>query len=1024
MSLSKLIKPPIFLLLCFCLSSLSNIYAASLHADKAGTKGTEKQKEVLEVTGTVTDEDGITLIGVNILEVGTVNGTVTDFEGKYSINVEPDAVLQFSYTGYESQEIAVSNRSTINVIMLEDIAQLEEIVVVGYGTVKKRDLTGAVGKVNVEETVKTPVARIDQAIQGRVAGVQVTSISGQPGAGTTIRIRGGNSINAGNEPLYVVDGFVGGIDINSINPNDIESIEILKDASSLSIYGARGSNGVILITTKKGKEGRSNVSLSSYYGLQSLAREVDFMDGQQFIDWANQGADFLGTDPAFTQEEKNRIGAGTDWQDVVSRTAPMYNVQLGISGGSAKTRYYLSGSYFNQGGILEGNEFHRSQLRFNLDHQFSRFFEMGTSVNLSRIEDTPQNFAPGIVFDAQPVIPVRLDDGTYSVEYPINGVNFSNPIAANEFIEDERFTNQLYSNTYLQVNMLPNLRLRSTLGVSLRDFKRNQFTSSQLPVRLRSGVPASGLIQNSDRVSYLTENTLNYDLNIGNRHRLNFLAGFTYQRQQSESTSAISDNIQNDLLSFYGLGLSNPEDTRNTSDFDAFRISSLIGRINYSLNDKYLLTLTGRRDGSSKFGTNNRYAFFPAVAVAWRVSEEPFLQRSNLFDHMKLRASFGRSGNSNGIGAFQRFQTLGTGFSSLGTGGRAVAVFNSRLSNPDLRWETTDQYDIGLEFGFINGRLSFEVDYYFKKTNDLLFTREISSQTGFTTRLENVGSLQNNGIDFLMNAVLVRKGDFTWDATFNISTYKNEIIELGSENSIVTRTHGVNVSNPSGQLIVGEPLGIFTGWNVLGIYEDQAQVDADGLSNNYQAGEFRFEDINGDGTIDQDDVTIIGDSNPDFFGGLQNTLSYKGFDLSAFLQFSYGNDILNERKLLSTRTQIDNAYAAYVDAWTPTNTMTDIPAAQAQNAQAVTSFAVEDASFLRLKTISLGYQIPTGNFGFLMESLRVYFTANNMLQLVSDEYSNYDPEVNTQGTNDRLRGYDNIAYPTAKAFIFGIDARF
>ena len=789
--------------------------------------------------------------------------------------------------------------------------------------------------------------------------------------------------------------------------------------------GARGSNGVILITTKKGTEGRANVTFSNYVGIQSLAREIDFLNAQEFMAWANAGEAFLGNaSEAFDAEARARIGNGTDWQEAVTQSAPMYNSQLAISGGSKKTQYYLSANYFNQEGILVGNTYNRSQLRFNLDHRFSDFFQMGTNVNLSRIKNVPQNFNPGVVFDAQPAIPIRLEDGTYSVEYPINGINFSNPLAAEEFISDERFTNQTYTNTYVRLNFTPNLWIKSTIGFSLRDFKRNQFTSSQLPTRLRSGNPAIGRVEKDDRLSLLTENTINYNADLGNKHSLNLLGGFTYQRQQSEQLTAISDNIQNDLLSFYGLSLSSPEDTRNENVFDAFRISSLIGRVNYSYAGKYLLTLTARQDGSSKFGENNRFAFFPALAFAWRLSEEPFIRNLNLFDHLKLRLSLGRSGNSNGIGSFQRFQTLGTGFTSLGTGGRAVSVFNQRLSNPDLRWETTDQFDLGLDFGFFNGKLSFEVDFFSKETKDLLFTREISSQTGFTTRLENVGSLKNTGVELFINGVIMRRENLTWDAALTFSTYRNEIIELGSDNSIVTRSHGVNVSNPSGQLIVGEPLGIFTGWNVLGVYADQAEVDADGLSNNFQPGEFRYEDVNGDGVIDQNDVVIVGNSNPDFYGGLQNTFTFGDFDLSAFLQFSSGNDIFNERKLLSTRTQVDNAYASYANAWSENNRNTNIPVPQAQNAQASTSFAVEDASFLRLKNLTLGYELPMDKLGWNVESIRVYLGGANVFQLVSDEYSNYDPEVNTQGTNDRLRGYDNIAYPTARIFTFGIDARF
>ena len=983
------------------------------------------------IGGRVVDEHQEALPGVNVQIVGMTRGAATDIEGRYLITGVPEGThdVQASFIGFRTQivqgvTVTTGQTTALDFVLEEDVARLEEVVVVGYGTVRKRDLTGSVGKVDVEEATKVPVSRIDQAIQGRVPGVLVTSTNGRPGSGTTIRVRGGNSINAGNEPLYVIDGFVGGATIDSINPNDIESIEILKDASALSIYGARGSNGVVLITTKKGREGQADVSFSSQIGIQTLARKIDLMSAQEWMQFANDGEVFLGNPLAFTEEEIQQAGQGTDWQDVLIEDAPLYNAQLAIRGGTDRTKYYLSGNYFNQDGLLVGNEYDRSQLRLNLDHKASTFFEIGTSINLSRIQNVPHNFNIGAVQSLQPTLPVFLEDGSYSVFTDINNLVFTNPLSANEFIDNETNLNQLFTNTYVQLTPLTNLRVRSTFGLSLRDSKTNVFISSQLPSRLETGRSGEGSVATSNRTNILTENTLDYTPVTSTNHRLNLLAGFTYQRQETETANSISDAVLNDLLSFYGIGLSNPEDTRISSGFDAWRVSSLIGRINYSLLDKYLFTVTARRDGSSKFGENDRYAFFPSAAFAWRLSQEDFIQRLGLFDHLKLRLSYGQSGNSEGIGAFTRFQALGNGFTSLGRGSREVGITNTRLSNPDLKWETTDQYDIGLEFGFFGGRLSFELDYFFKETKNLLFTKEVPRQTGFSSRLENIGSLENKGFELLANAVIMDTPDFRWDASFNISTYNNEITDLGAETSIVTRTHGVNVSGPSGMLIVGEPLGIFTGFNVLGIYQSQEEIDADGLTNNYVPGEFRFEDINGDGTIDFDDITVVGDSNPDLFGGFQNTLAYKAFELSAFFQFVSGNDVYNIPKTAMVRA-FSNAYSIFTDAWREDNPDGTAPRSQAQNAQSSNSFNVEDGSFLRLKTLQLAYRVPTQTLGSLgVESLRVYLTANNLFQIVGSDYSNFDPETNFHGTNDRLRGYDNINYPSAKTFVFGVDLTF
>ena len=995
-----------------------------------GGAETEAEQPAGSIAGRVVDETGLGLPGVNVIVVETALGSTTGTDGRYTITGVPEGVhdVRASFIGYvprvvEGIEVNTDETATADFTLEVDVEQMEEVVVVGYGTVRKQDLTGAVGTVDVEEAAKAPVTRIDQAIQGRVPGVHVTSVNGSPGARTTIRIRGGNSINAGNEPLYVVDGFVGA-DISSVNPNDIASIEVLKDASAVSIYGARGSNGVVLITTKKGRAGEQEVRFVAEYGMRTPLRRIDLLSAQQYMALANDGEAFLGNPPAFTEEEIQQAGERTNWQDEVIREAPMYNAQLSIRGGNEATQYYLAGSYLNQDGLLVGNTYDRAQLRLNLDHTAFSWLDVGTSFNYSRITNVPQNFGIGGLISWQPSVPVYLEDDTYSRFQDVNGNLFNNPLAQDEFIEQETHTNNLFNNSYVEVRLLPGLRLRSTLGLTLRDQRSNNFFSSQLPIRLEQGQQGEGSVFTSDQVNVLTENTLSYTPDLNENHRLDLLAGFTYQREETETTNSISDAVLNDLLSYYGIGLSNPENTRIAGGYDAWRLSSFIGRANYVLYDKYLFTLTARRDGASRFGPNNRYAFFPSVAVAWRLSQEPFIRDLDVFDNLKLRFSYGRSGNSNGIGSFARFQAMNNVFTSLGRGSREVGIINARLSNPDLKWETTDQYDVGLEFGFFRGRLAFEMDWYYKETNDLLFTKEVPRQTGFVDRLENIGSLKNTGVEFLVRATPIDQEDFSWDASFNISTYRNEITDLGTENNIVTRTHGVNVSGPSGMLIVGEPLGIFTGFQTDGIYQSEAEIEADGRTGRVNVGEWRYVDVNGDGAIDQEDITVVGNSNPDFFGGFQNTLRYRALELSTFFQFVYGNDVFNLAKLQITRVHQGNAYASFTDAWSESNPDGSLPRAQAFNAQASTSFAVEDGSFLRLKTLQLAYRLPTERLGWGSSGLRVYLSAHNLFQVVSSGYSNFDPETNSNGTSDVLRGYDNINYPSARTLSLGVDLTF
>ena len=991
------------------------------------TRRVPVRQTVHSVRGKITDQGGQGIPGVSVIEKGTVNGTATDAEGQYTINVAgEDAVLVFSSIGFISQEISVSGRSLIDITLEEDIQSLEEVVVVGYGVVKKTDLTGSVSRIDADQISKVPTPNLDQALQGQASGVFVTSVDGSPGAQSTIRIRGGKSINAGNEPLFVIDGFISDRAIvTALNPEDIQSIDVLKDASAAAIYGARGSNGVILVTTKRGVVGETQVSVSTSYGVQEIARRADVLSAQEYITFANQGEEYLGNAIAFTDADRERIGEGTDWIDELSRTAPMYKAQLSVSGGSEKTRFYLSGNYFNQKGILIGIDYRRTTMRLNLDHKFNNFFEIGTNFNLSGIRNNPARFSWDDVLQIQPTLPVRQPDGSYTLVQDLTFRDFHNPLARNEFIHSSTLQNQILSNSYIQLNFTKDLRLRTTLGINRRDERVEQYQSSQYPLNQINDIPGSGNVEMNTHTALLTENTLTYDKSFSDKHKITLLGGITLQREQSDANITSSSNTLTDLLSVYGLGLSSPEFTNVDVNYDAFSLISFIGRANYIFNDKYLLTLTARRDGSSKFGTNNRYAFFPAVAFGWRLSEEDFVRDLDLFDFLKLRMSYGKSGNSNGINSFQRFQALQTVFGSLGRGVRDVGVINNTLANDDLRWETTSQYDAGIEAGFFDGRLNFEVDFYYSVTDDLLFTREIASQSGFINRLENIGSVENKGIDFSMDAAVMSREDFTWNIGLNISTYKNKILELGSGNRINTHTAGNLVIGPTGQLIEGHPLGIFTGFVTNGIYQNDEQVQQDNFSNGYRPGEFRFIDQNGDGRIDVDgDLVVIGDSNPDFFGGLQNTLRYKGLQLSAFFQFAYGNDVYNLPKTTMVRVQERNPYGVFRNAWSPENTNTDIPSSQAINAQSSNDFNVEDGSFLRLRTLELAYNLTARNTGLPFKNARVYLSGTNLFQIISNDFSGDDPEANNFGTNDRLRGYYGFGYPYSRIFMGGLEITF
>lgn len=984
---------------------------AAIARNDAGNPGEtyESGFQGITVTGTVTSTGtGEALPGVNVTIQGTTTGTVTDIDGKYSMNVpDANAMLIFSFVGYLAREIPVNGRSVIDVSLEEDVKTLDEIVVVGYGVVKKSDLTGSVSSVKPEETFKAPISSIDQALQGRAAGVYVTSASNAPGGGTTIRIRGGNSITAGNEPLYVVDGFIGAGDLSSISPQDIQSIEILKDASSTAIYGTRGANGVILITTKKGFVGKPKVTASSSHGIQKVAGEVNVRNARQFAEFYNQGHINTGIEPKY---DLDNLPEGVNWQEIGLRQAYITDNTLSIQGGSENTQYYLSGNYLNQEGVLLSNEFRRYNLNLNLDQKVSDFLKLNGQFRYSRMYTDNPKYGAGILALLSPLLPVYDENGEYTYQYE-SGVLFDNPIASANMNTNETFNDRLMALSNAEFRILPALSFRTSLSYDLGINRTQVYLPGSRPDRTAQNLGGFGSINHNHQSTLLNENLLNFRKEFS-KSELSAIAGFTTQSFKATNSFLSGEKLVNDVTKFYALEFTEAEFRNITSGYNMWNIVSFLGRVNYSIQDKYLVTASFRRDGSSRLGENNKWANFPSAAVAWRLVEEPFIKDLGVFDNLKLRASYGVTGNQ-GIPTFVTLPRLGTQQGIINNN-QYIGVIQGTLSNPNIRWETTAQVDIGLEMGFFNSRLNFEFDFYSKKTTDLLFDVEVPYYTGFQSQLQNIGSLRNRGFEALVDATLISKPDFTWEVSANISQYRNKILDLGEKDYLESYRLPAPSRALTGKLIEGEPLGIFVGYTFDGI--------------DPETGDMKFKDINGDGTIDASDESIIGDSNPDFFGGIHNSLRYKNFGLSFFFQGVYGNDLYNTRLFNSSSLEVGghelNSYA--LDGmWTEDNPEgAQWPGAGIANNILVYSNTkfIQNGSFLRLKTLEFSYNLP--KIGNLYNEFRLYFTGTNLWLLKDKDYLNYDPEVSQFGTDDINRGYDNVVYPNNKSYVVGVNITF
>ena len=997
--------------------------------------------EVFEktISGHVTDDNGESLPGVNVVVKGTGIGTITDSNGDYVFNVPDDATtITFSFVGYLTEEIEIGQRTVINVSLVPDISTLSEVVVIGYGSVEKKDLTGSVSSIAAEDINNMPSPRVDQIIQGRAPGVLVTANNGAPGARASIRIRGGNSINADNEPLFVIDGFIVGTDfnLNNINVNDIESIEVLKDATAISIYGTRGANGVVLVTTKSGATtptGIPEISLNMYTGIQQLARKIDYLNGPERAAFGSELAVFSGEADPFT--DPSEIG-DTDWQDQITETGIINNVDLSFTGRTEKMNYYVSANIFDQRGIIRETGIRRYNLRTNMDLNISEKLKFGLRLNGSFVKNDNNLVALWGMREVLTAFPIYNEDGSFYDENPVTGGVLRNPEADLQLRTN--FTNRtnILSTAYFEYEPVDGLIIKSSIGPQLNWTKQNIFDSGSLPTRANAQQGGRARIVNNYFYNILQENTVSYRTEFNADHKMDVVAGFTWQLERNESFASETAGLTVDALGFDAIELGDPLTYEIESGFSgATQIVSWLGRVNYTFKDKYLFTAAGRVDGASVYsGSNNTYSFFPSAAFAWRMIDEPFIRDLGIFDNLKLRASYGSAGKES-IPPYRTLAVLDSDRSNtdkvmIFNDNQVVSIFRGRPENPGLTWETTNQFDIGLEMGFFEGRLNLEMDYYHKKTRDLLLERQIARSTGFSTKLENIGSIRNQGLELMINSVNISKNSFRWETTLTVAGNRSKVLDLGGVEEIVV--YNLEQGGPGAKLMVGEPVGVYTGVDYLGTYKNQDEIDADGnLGIRQVVGGPRFNDTNNDGVINNDDHAIMGNPEPDFYGGINNVISYKNFTLEMYFQGTYGNEIYNEyvqRGFFGRSTA--NVYANLADRWTPENPNSDIPRAGSMVSISdirSNSEMVEDGSHLRLKNLRLSYNVPLKT-NSTIKSLTVYGVGSNLF-LLSD-FRGYDPEssrINPNSNNsfrNVISGVIRVEYPNARTFTVGLKANF
>lgn len=1022
------------------------------------------------VSGRITDsEDGAPLPGVNILLKGTAIGTVSDINGNYSLtfNDEMGNILIFSSIGYASEEIQVGNRSVIDVRMVVDIQTLQEIVVIGYGQQEKKDLTGAVGSIDAKELENIPVSSFDQLLGGRAAGVQMTQNSGAPGGGVSLRIRGVSSINLTNEPLYVIDGvpvnsdatdeaegfdWAGGGNgqsavniLSTINPNDIESITVLKDASAQAIYGSRAAAGVIIVTTKRGKKGEAQFNYDGSYGIQQVTTTLDMMDLRQYADYQNEMADDGWIPLREEFMDPSLLGEGTDWQDEIFRTASIQNHQLSVTGGNEKTTYLVSGGYFNQEGTVIGSEFQRYSLRLNMDSEAKEWLKVGTSFNVSRTDEriTLTDSEDGVItsaFRIAPSIPVRQLDGSYGG--PENSTdNFTNPVAMALERDLELKRTRLIGNFYAEFNPIKHFSFRTELGGDYRTVNNYAFQPTYEWGQDVNEVSAS-LRSWSNNFFWVFKNYITYS-NQFDKHNVTMVVG---QEAQSSSWEGLSagrrDFATNDIQE---IGAGDPETATNNGWRGSNSMISYYSRLIYDFNDRYLLTGTIRADGSSNFGPNKRWGYFPSFSLGWKVHNEAFMSDITAISQLKIRAGYGETGNQN-LDPYSYGSAINTIPTQFGVGYRP-----SNFPNDDLKWEPTRQTNLGFDISFLEDRFSLTVDVYRKITDALLLRKPLPDYVAsddIEAPFVNLGNIENEGIEVSLTTNNFRRSDLNWTSNFTFTRNVNKVTELSEDASLFFGV--VQWTNTVTKTEVGQPLGQLYGYVVEGIFQNAADIESSPIQKDAEVGDIKFRNIdltpdeNGNQVIDDRDRAYIGNPYPDFTFGINNTVTYKNFDLNLYLRGSYGNEIFNftrtsieamdsptANQLASVAgrakvEQIDpnlgdipsNLRVANPEAIIPRMTLND-----PNNNNRMSDRFVEDGSYLRIQNLSLGYTLPASLISkYPISRLRVYASVQNLYTFT--DYSGLDPEIGAYNQDPLLVGVDNGRYPLPRTYTFGINLSF
>ena len=1008
--------------------------------------GSASAQAKISVSGTITDAaNKQPLIGAAVSVEGTTIGTTTDINGKFTLQAPATGVLEIQYLGYVTQKIKINNRTTVNAALAQDNVKVDEVVVIGYGSVSKSDLTGSVSTVKMSEIADAPVSSVDQALQGRVAGADIMSTTGEPGASTSIRIRGTRSITASNEPLIVVDGVMDGVsDLGDINPADIKSISVLKDASSTAIYGARGANGVIIVTTKGGSDtgAKPRVTFKADVGFSQLPRKLDVMNATEFASYRNDIYYIRYFDSGYPNRPESGYqytnpeewGKGTDWQNVITRTGVYQNYNLSVAGGTKKYNYFASFGYHNNEGIVINSGLERFTGRVNASYELFKWLRLGVNVSYEHRNNDNNKVAIGGVNYWNGAIflnPMQKPTDTVNVLW---GTGFDGGQPYNSpYMDANLITNEA---TRKMLSLSPNLTFTLAKGLTFRtrfnyySFQRHNYEYYPSTRPTYAAIKQGGVAYRAecDEVRLTNENTLTYIRQFRRVHNINFMVGFTVEKFQQHNFSLKGTGYLNDDVTWNNMtSIPDKNNLVPTTSLNERTRNSFLGRFNYDYKKRYYFTFTARVDGSSNFASNNKYAFFPSGAFKWMVSKEPFMQNVHWLDDLSLRLSAGVSGND-AISYYRSMEALTSSTTGYIFGStQPLAVYPSRLESKDLTWEKTAMYNTGIDFSILKKRLEFSIEAYYSKTTDLLLSVQLPTQTGFSSRYTNIGATENTGVEFSVTSHNIVKRNFSWNTTFTIAHNTQKVLDTGSNDFVAAYSSPTNNSYMMYGYVNGYPLNALWGFNHEGVWHNKEQIDRNKqtkayISRNYRLGDAYYTDINHDGTLNEDDLVYLGSADPIIYGGLQNTFNIGRFRLSVFFNYSLGGKIYNLSELWMAGSPYTNQYRYMLEAWHPVrNPESNIPAAYRYD-ELPSSRMVYDASYIRLKNISLGYTFDLRKKTKLLRDITISASGENLF--LWKNYNGYDPDVSTNASGSTIRRMDNGAYPKARTVIFSVQIRY